>query len=397
MIRYFTAGESHGPELTGIVEGVPAGLELTEDYIENHLVRRQKGYGRGGRMAFEKDRAIIKSGVRFSHTTGAPIAFTMVNRAFEKDKDNWPKVMAKEGERGDVARITLPRPGHADLVGYQKYAFDDIRPVIERSSARETAMRVACCSVARKFLRELGIEIGGHVIQIGQIGYEGWDHVRKNADPFIEKGAEAVFLTADESDVRCLDDELGEQMREEIKERRKDGTSLGGIYEIIVTGLPAGLGSYVHWDRKIDGQIAQAIMSTQAMKGVEIGLGFEAGKTHGHLVHDEIEYNGTFTRKTNRLGGVEGGMTTGMPLIVRGVMKPIPTMLKPLSTADIDTKEEQDTRYERSDVCALPRAVVVAESVLAPVLANAILEKFGGDSMEEVLERFNREQKNGHE
>ena len=391
MIRYFTAGESHGPELTGIVEGVPAGLELTEDFIEQHLVRRQKGYGRGGRMAFEKDHAEIKSGVRFSKTTGAPVAFSMINRAFEKDKDNWPRVMAKEGDRGDIEKITLPRPGHADLVGYQKYGFEDIRPVIERSSARETAMRVACCSVARKFLKELGIEIGGHVIQIGSVGYQGWHEVRNVVDPLVEKGAETVYKTADESDVRCIHERLSEKMREEIKHRRKEGTSLGGIYEIVVTGLPAGLGSYVQWDRKIDGQIAQAILSTQAMKGVEIGLGFEAGKTHGHQVHDEIVHDGTtFKRRTNRAGGIEGGMTTGMPLIIRGVMKPIPTMLKPLRTADVETKVDQETRYERSDVCALPRAVVVAESVIAPVLANAILEKFGGDSMKEVLERYNR-------
>jgi chorismate synthase len=391
MIRYFTAGESHGPELTGIVEGIPAGLELTEDYMEQHLVRRQKGYGRGGRMAFEKDRAIIKSGVRFSRTTGAPIALNMVNLAFEKDKSNWPKVMAKEGERGDVEKITLPRPGHADLVGYQKYRFDDIRPVIERSSARETAMRVACCSVARKFLKEFGIEIGGHVIQLGSVGYKNWETVREKADPVSEKGAEAIYKLADKSDVRCLDHELGNQMREEIKMQRKEGTSLGGIYEIIVTGLPVGLGSYVHWDRKLDGLLAQAIMGTQAMKGVEIGMGFDAGKTDGHNVHDEIVYNGTFTRRTNRLGGLEGGVTTGMPLILRGVMKPIPTMIKPLQTADVETKEQQETRYERSDVCALPRAVVVAESVIAPVLANALLEKFGGDSMEEILTRYKRE------
>lgn len=392
MIRYVTAGESHGPELTGIVEGMPAGLQITEDYIEQHLVRRQKGYGRGGRMAFEKDRAIIKSGVRFSHTTGAPIALSMINLAYEKDKSNWPKVMAKEGDRGDVERITLPRPGHADLVGVQKYGFDDIRPVIERSSARETAMRVACCAVARKLLKELGIEIGGHVIQLGSVGYKNWEQIREAADPVYEQhGAEAVYLQADESDVRCLDDELSDAMREEIKLRRKEGTSLGGIYEIIVTGLPAGLGSYVHWDRKLDGQIAQAIMSTQAMKGVEIGLGFEAGKTDGHNVHDEIVYNGAFTRRTNRAGGFEGGMTTGMPLIIRGVMKPIPTMIKPLKTADLDTKIEQETRYERSDVCALPRAVVVAESVIAPVLANAILQRFGGDSMNVIAERFGRE------
>lgn len=394
MIRYFTAGESHGPGLTGIVEGVPAGLELTEEEIEQHLVRRQKGYGRGGRMAFEKDRAIIQSGVRFSKTTGAPIAFSMVNRAYEKDKSNWPKVMAKDGERGDVERITLPRPGHADLVGVQKYKFDDIRPVIERSSARETAMRVACCSVARKFLKELGIEIGGHVIQIGSIGYSGWQEVRSVADPLAEGGAESIFKQADDSDVRCLDDDLSHQMREEIKHRRKEGTSLGGIYEIIVTGLPAGLGSYVHWDRKLDGKLAQAIVSTQAMKGIEIGLGFEAGRSRGHEVHDEIIYNDEFQRRTNRLGGIEGGMTTGMPIILRGVMKPIPTMIKPLKTADLDTKEEQETRYERSDVCALPRAVVVAESVIAPVLANAILEKFGGDSMQEIKKRYVKETTN---
>ena len=390
MIRYYTAGESHGPELTGIVEGIPAGLTITESYIENHLVRRQQGYGRGGRMAFEKDHAKILSGVRFSKTTGAPISLSMINRAFEKDKDNWPVVMAKEGERGDVERITLPRPGHADLVGLQKYRFDDIRPVIERSSARETAMRVACCSIARKFLAELGIYIGGHVVQIGSVGYRNWDHVRSIADPLIAKGAEKIFNESDKSEVRCLEPDLSEMMREEIKEKRKEGTSLGGIYEIIVTGVPAGLGSYVHWDRKIDGMLAQAILSTQAMKGVEVGLGFEAGKTDGHQVHDEIYHDETYKRKTNRAGGIEGGMTTGMPLILRGVMKPIPTMLKPLKTADIVSKVEQETRYERSDVCALPRAVVVAESVIAPVLANAFLEKFGGDSMDEILERYQR-------
>lgn len=390
MFRYFTAGESHGPGLTGILEGVPAGLTLTENFIEQHLVRRQKGYGRGGRMAFEKDKALIQSGVRFGKTTGAPIALSMVNRAFEKDKSNWPKVMAKEGERGDVEKITLPRPGHADLAGVQKYGFDDIRPVIERSSARETAMRVACCSVARAFLKELGIEIGGHVIQIGSVGFSSWEKVRNISDPLAENGAEAVYKKADDSDVRCLDDELSAKMREEIKLRRKEGTSLGGIYEIIVTGVPVGLGSYVHWDRKLDGQLAQAIVSTQAMKGVEIGLGFEAGRSRGHEVHDEIVFHDHFTRKTNRAGGIEGGMTTGMPIVIRGVMKPIPTMLKPLKTADLETKKEQDTRYERSDVCALPRAVVVAESVIAPVIANAILEKFGGDSMDEILSRYKR-------
>lgn len=393
MIRYLTAGESHGPQLTGIIEGVPAGLSITEDEIALHLARRQKGYGRGGRMAFEKDRAEILSGVRFGETTGAPIALQMPNRAFEKDDANWPKVMAKEGNGDDVDPITVPRPGHADLTGVQKYRYDDIRPSIERSSARETAMRVACSSIARKLLKHFSIEIGGHVTRIGSVGYEQpWESVRSVVDPMLKDGAETVFRTADESPVRCLDEELTEQMRELIIKRRKEGSSLGGHWEILVTGLPVGLGSFVHWDRKLDGQLAQAIIGTQAMKGVEIGQGFESGRRHGQVVHDEITYEGeSFKRRTNRMGGIEGGVTTGMPLIIRGVMKPIPTMLTPIGTVDINTKEEKDTRYERSDVCALPRAVVVIESVIAPVLANAFLEKFGGDSVSEIEERYQKD------
>lgn len=340
-------------------------------------------------MAFEKDRAEITGGVRFGKTMGSPISLKMTNLAYHRDKSNWPVVMSREETGEEVEPITLSRPGHADLVGVQKYRFDDIRPVIERSSARETAMRVACCAISRLFLRQLGIQIGAHVIRIGSVGYSDWEQVREVADPLADGGAEQICLRADESDVRCLDEELGEQMREEIKLRRKEGSSLGGIYEIIVTGLPAGLGSYVHWDRKIDGLLAQAIMGTQAMKGVEIGLGFEAGHRSGHDVHDEIVLEEErFVRRTNRAGGVEGGVTTGMPLIIRGVMKPIPTMLKPLRTVDLVTGEEQETRYERSDVCALPRAIVVVENVIAPVLANAFLEKYGGDSLEEILERY---------
>lgn len=389
MIRYITAGESHGPGLTGIVEGVPAGLLLTEEDIAVHLVRRQQGYGRGGRMAFEKDFATINSGLRFSKTMGGPISMYMPNRAFEKDDAGWPTVMNKKTEAEGIEKITLPRPGHADLVGAQKYKFKDIRPVIERSSARETAMRVACCGVARQFLKHFGIEIGGHVLRIGSIGYNGWDEVREITDPLTEKGAEAIYKAADESDVRCLNEDLSAEMREEIKKRRKEGSSLGGIYEIVITGLPVGLGSYVHWDRKLDGQLAQVIMGTQAMKGVEIGLGFESGYLPGHEVHDEITHEeNSFKRRTNRMGGIEGGMSTGMPVIIRGVMKPIPTMLNPLSTVDMETKEETETRYERSDVCALPRAVVVAESVVAPVIANAFLEKFGGDSIKEIEANF---------
>ncbi|HKJ44916.1 MAG TPA: chorismate synthase [Balneolales bacterium] len=394
MIRYLTAGESHGPELIGIVEGVPAGLSITEDIIASQLIRRQKGYGRGGRMAFEKDHAKIQSGVRFGKTIGSPIALRLVNRAYEKDKANWPEVMSKEGEGKGVERITVPRPGHADLVGIQKYGFNDIRPVIERSSARETGMRVACGAIARQFLRRFGIEIGGHVLRIGRVGVEDWDSIRnRTSDLLRDKGAEIISNKADESEVRCLDPDLTGQMVDEIKTRRKEGSSLGGIYEIIVTGLPAGLGSYVHWDRKLDGQLAQAVMSTQAMKGVEVGYGFEAGRHAGHEVHDEITWQGdTYQRATNRAGGIEGGMSTGMPVILRGVMKPIPTMLKPLQTVDIESKKNKETRYERSDVCALPRAVVVIENVIAPVLANAFLEKYGGDSIEEIERHVNSKQ-----
>ena len=390
MIRYFTAGESHGPGLSGIVEGVPAGLPITEDEIAEHLARRQEGYGRGGRMAFEKDRATISSGVRFGKTMGGPIALYMENRAFQKDKDGWPVVMNKEVEAEGIEKITLPRPGHADLVGAQKFRFDDIRPIIERSSARETAMRVACTGIARKFLKHFGIEIGGHVLRIGEAGYDSWNQIREVADPVALKGGEHLYKTADESEVRCLDSKLTEGMIDEIKKYRKAGSSLGGVYEIIITGVPVGLGSFTQWDRKLDGMIAQAIMGTQAMKGVEIGLGFESGARPGHHVHDEITHDGTtFKRRTNRSGGIEGGMSNGMPIIIRGVMKPIPTMLNPLSTVDMHTLKETETRYERSDVCALPRAVVVAECAVAPVLANAFLEKFGGDSISEIEERFN--------
>lgn len=389
MIRYVTAGESHGPELTGIIDGLPAGLPLSEDAISRQLFRRQQGYGRGGRMAFEQDKAQIVSGVRFGKTMGHPVALKMINRAYHKDKDNWPVVMSSVPVKDQIEKITLPRPGHADLVGVQKFRFDDIRPVIERSSARETAMRVACCAAARELLGFFGIQIGGHIIRIGESGYASWDAVRDAADPVISEGGNALSETADKSDVRCIDSEISVEMIAEIKKRRKEGSSLGGIYEIVVTGLPAGLGSYTQWDRKLEGLLSQAVMSTQAMKGVEVGIGFEAGKRHGRNVHDEITWEDDhYGRRTNRAGGLEGGITTGQPLIIRGVMKPIPTMLKPLHTVDIVSKESRETRYERSDVCALPRALVVVENVIAPVLANAFLEKYGGDSIGEISERY---------
>ena len=325
---------------------------------------------------------------------GGPITITLENRAFEKDDSQWPKVMHPETRDPSVDAITLPRPGHADLTGAQKYRFDDVRPVIERSSARETAMRVACCSVARQFLKQVGIEIGSHIIRIGKHGYSGWEEIREAADPLISQGAERLFEAAEESEVKCLNPTLSELMRDHIKEIRKEGSSLGGVYEVVVTGCPPGLGSYVQWDRKLDGQLAQSILSIQAMKGVEFGLGFESGVRKGHDVHDEITSrksgngNHKFPRRTNRSGGIEGGMTTGEPIILRGVMKPIPTLLKPLQSADLKSGEQSETRYERSDVCAVPRAIVVAESVIAPVIANAFLEKFGGDSLREILERL---------
>ena len=390
MIRYLTSGESHGPELTGIIEGIPAGVPVSVDDISLQLARRQEGYGRGGRMAFEKDVPKIHSGIRFGLTSGGPIAMSLENRAYIKDEANWPVVMSIDGDGNDIEKITVPRPGHADLVGTQKYRFDDIRPVIERSSARETGMRVACGAIARNLLKAVGIEIGGHVLRVGSVGYDNWNDIRAIVDPLSKSGAENVFKNADESEVRCLDPKLSAAMVDEIKKRRKEGNSLGGVYEIIITGVPAGLGSYVHWDRKLDGQLAHVIMGTQAMKGVEIGLGFESGGLPGSEVHDEIIYRDeNFQRKTNRAGGIEGGMSNGMPIIIRGVMKPIPTMLHPIDTVDINTKEVVDTRYERSDVCALPRAVVVIENVIAPVIANAFLEKFGGDSLDEILERYN--------
>lgn len=389
MIRYLTAGESHGSQLTGIIEGVPAGLELSEDYIAHQLDRRQQGYGRGGRMAFEKDFATISSGVRHGFTMGGPIALSIENRAFVTDKANWPIVMSKNPVKEEIEKITLARPGHADLVGTQKFGFDDIRPVIERSSARETTIRVAVGAIARKFLADLGIQIGGHVTRIGSIGYLNFDDIREHSDHFIAQGAEKLYQVADESEVRCLNSNLSDLMVDEIKQCRKSGASLGGHWEIVVTGLPEGLGSYTHWDKKLDGLLAHAILGTQAMKGVEFGQGFESGTLPGNKVHDEIIWNeNAFQRSTNRSGGLEGGMTTGMPLIIRGVMKPIPTMLTPLNTVDLHTKESMPTRYERSDVCALPRAIVVLENVIAPVIANAFLEKFGGDSMREILSYY---------
>lgn len=387
MIRFLTAGESHGPALTGIIEGIPANLPLTVDDINLHMARRMKGYGRGGRMKIETDQVEILSGVRFSKTFGAPITLMVRN----KDWDNWRERMKIEGDGAGIGRITIPRPGHADLVGLLKYRFTDIRPVIDRSSARETATRVAMGSVSRHFLKACGIEIGSHIVALEKIGYPELEAPAEILEHLVAQGGEALWKKADESEVRCLDDNLGNRMKTRIDEAREAGDTLGGIFEVIVTGLPAGLGSYVQYDRKLDAQLAAAVISIPAVKGVEIGYGFANAQRPGSKVHDPIVLKeGRFSRSTNRAGGTEGSMTTGMPLIIRGAMKPIPTLINALPSVDLETMSPVKARVERSDVCALPAASVVGESVVATVIANALLEKFGGDSLEEVLERLRK-------
>jgi chorismate synthase len=319
---------------------------------------------------------------------GSPISMRLDNAAYFKDKSNWPNVMAVDGDGSGIDPVTLPRPGHADLTGTQKYGFDDIRPVIDRSSARETAIRVACCSIARRLLSELGIQIGSHVVRIGEVGYSSPESYASQLAGLLEDGAEEINRVADESEVRMLDPDLTQQCIEHIKDVKKEGDSLGGSYEVVITGLPVGLGSYVQWDRKLDALLGRAILSIQAQKGVEIGDGIASASERGSKVHDPIETG--FGRTQNRAGGIEGGMSTGMPIIVRGFMKPIPTLIKPLGTADIRSGKEQPTRYERSDVTSVPAASTVAEAVVALEIANAVLEKFGGDSLDEIRERLSR-------
>ncbi len=389
MIRYLTSGESHGESLVGIVEGIPAGLELTAEFIDAQLARRWLGFGRGGRSKFEQDRIQIHSGVRFSRTMGSPIALRLENAAHHKDRSEWPLQMAVDGDGEGVDPVTLPRPGHADLVGVQKYGFSDIRPVIERASARETAMRVACCTIARKFLKEFGIEIGSHVVQIGDVGYSVSNGRNDTVTKIISGGAESLNAAADQSQVRMLDPEVSEKCVLRIKETKKEGDSLGGVYEVIVTGVPPGLGSYVHWDRRLDGQLGQAILSIQGQKAVEIGDGVLAASMPGSQVHDPImKDESEYFRSGNRAGGIEGGISNGMPIVVRGYMKPIPTLIKPLPSVDIATGVASPTRYERSDVTSVPAASTVAEATVAFVIANAFLEKFGGDSIEEIVKRY---------
>ena len=362
MLRFLTAGESHGPALTALIEGLPAGLPLTEGDINLQLRRRQMGYGRSGRQKIERDKVAISSGLAHGLTTGGPLALRIENRDWAnwKDKESPP--------------LTVPRPGHADLAGALKYGFDDMRLVLERASARETAARVAVGAVARRLLEEFGIRVGSYVVEIG-------GGVAETPDlPYDE-----LWARAEASDVRCPDPASAEAMRRRISEARRAKDSLGGVFVVVATGVPPGLGSHVHWDRRLDARLAHAVMSIQAIKGVEIGPAFENARRMGTQVHDEIFMeNGRLIRRTNRAGGFEGGITNGQPVVVRAAMKPIPTTVTPLRSVDLATGEPATTQYQRSDVCAVPAAAVVGEAMVSWVLADALLAKLGGDSLAEM-------------
>ncbi|HNH31375.1 MAG TPA: chorismate synthase [bacterium] len=389
MIRWLTSGESHGSGLVGIIDGVPAHLKLSVDVINHQLWRRQQGYGRGGRMKIETDQAEIISGVRFGETIGAPIGLRIRNN----DWENWTDKMMTETPSPEILKtvkpVTLPRPGHADLAGIQKFGFDDIRPVIERSSARETAMRVALGTVAREVLLSCGIRIASHVTHIGRASLTAAESEKLRVDTMT---TEAINQKADLSSVRVLDAEAEQRMIAVIKETQKQGDSLGGIFEVYADGLPAGIGSYTHWDKKLDGVIAQHMASIPAIKGVEIGNAFDNALQWGSEVHDAIFYDDVrgYYRKTNRSGGLEGGMTTGERIIVRCAMKPIPTLARPLMSVDIRTHEAASAHKERTDTVSVPACSVVAESMLALALINPLLEKYGGDSMNDIRTAMGR-------
>jgi chorismate synthase len=378
MLRFLTAGESHGPALTVIVEGLPAGLPVDRKTIDADLRRRQGGYGRGGRMKIETDLVEVLSGVRHGKTLGSPVALLVRNKDFE----NWKDVMSPEPLPPDTPPrrvLKYPRPGHADLAGALKYLTDDLRNVLERASARETAMRVAAGALARCLLTAIGIEIRSHVVRIGSAGLPA-------GPPLPWESLEKV----EESAVRCVDAEAGAAMIAEIDRAKKDGDTVGGIFEVVVRGLPPGLGSFAQWDRRLDGRLAQALMSIHAVKAVAVGAGFAAGQVSGARFHDEILYDearGVY-RGSNRAGGLEGGVTNGEEIRAQAVVKPIPTLLIPLRSVDLKTKEPQAASVERSDTCVVPAAGVVGEAMVAWVVADAVLEKFGGDSLPELLDHL---------
>jgi len=376
MLRFLTAGESHGELLMGIIEGLPAGLLIRVTDIDRDLSRRQAGYGRGNRMKIEKDSVKIYTGVRWGRTLGSPIGLMIRN----KDWENWRDKMSPDPMfLNSAAPVTRPRPGHADLAGALKYGTTDVRNILERSSARETAMRVAVGSVAKRLLEEFGIEVMSHVLSIDGV----FAKVSKTSPKEIKKRAEV-------SELRCSDPEAEKRMMRRIDAAKAAGDSLGGVFEVIVTGAPAGLGSHTHWDRKLDGKLAAALMSIQAIKGVEVGAGFGTANRPGSLVHDEIYWSKKdgFYRKTNMAGGIEGGISNGEIITLRAAMKPIPTLMKPLRSADLVSKKPFKASVERSDVCAVPAAGVVAEAAVAYELAAAMIEKFGGDSIDEMKRNY---------
>lgn len=376
-LRFLTAGESHGKALLGILEGVPSNLALVVEDIQRDLRRRKLGYGRGHRQKIEDDAVEILSGVRHGRTLGSPIGLQIAN----KDWRNWETIMQAEPFDGEVKRrVEVPRPGHADYVGSRKYRFSDMRNALERASARETTMRVALAAVARRLLQECGIAIGSRVVRVGAVVDES---------SYFGHAGELNALT-DPSPVRCLDKRAESAMCAAVDAAKKAGETLGGVFEVVADGLPIGLGSYAQWDRRLEGPIAQAFLSLNALKGVEVGLGFAAAATPGSQAHDEMfpgARAGEVTYQTNRAGGLEGGVTNGQPLVVRAAMKPLATLMSPLRSVKLATNEAAQAHIERSDVCAVPAAAVIAESLLALVLADALLDKFGGDSLEELVER----------
>jgi chorismate synthase len=371
MLRFLTAGESHGPSLTAILEGMPAGLPLSSADIDQDLARRQQGYGSGGRMKIERDHARITAGVMDGKTTGGPIALVVENLDHAKWRDR------------EIEPMTIPRPGHADLTGAVKYGYRELRLALERASARETTMRVAVGAVCRALLREFGIVVGGYVLSIGEVS------VPSHASSPDQTLYQARFAQAEASEVRCYDEPTSERMRALIRQTMEDKDTLGGVIEVVALGVPPGLGSHVHWDRRLSGRLAQAVMSIHAVKGVEIGDGFAEARLPGTLAQDQLYVeDGAIRQRTNHAGGLEGGITNGAPLVIRAALKPIATTLTPLDSVDLATGQAAQTRYERSDFCQVPRAVPIVEAMVCFVLADALIEKLGGDSLEEMRPRF---------
>lgn len=378
MFRFLTGGESHGPSLSAILEGLPANLPVDLEEVNFQLKRRQGGYGRGARQQIETDKAEILSGIRFGRTMGGPITLLVRNR----DWENWTEKMSITPVENETAPITQPRPGHADFPGMLKYDSNDLRPILERSSARNTAALVASAGICRQLLKQIGIEIFSHVVMIGDV----WAKFPTVVD------YRELAKSAEESPVRCASPEAEQEMIDKITYCMQEGTrdTLGGIFEVVTLGCPPGLGSFVHWDRKLDSRLAQALMSIQAIKGVEVGLGFGVAQLPGSKVHDELFFGAGegFTRGTNNAGGIEGGMTNGEPVVVRAAMKPISTLPTPLATVDMQTRQPVKAHFERSDVCAVPAAAVIGEAMVALAFTQTVLEKFGGDSLEEFQRNY---------